>query len=108
MSRHAVTATAVEMLKARVTVTDTGFPAPLAAVQEIFGPRVNPAPEDAWFWIGATPRSAARIRRDGHKTVGQGYTTWIPPQEPPVIHDADEPEGDYRPRYVEGDVIAGP
>jgi hypothetical protein len=72
-------ATPVEMLRARVTYSNTGYPAKLRDVQEAYGPSVAPAPDDGWFWVGATPRSAEDIRRRGLLVRGEITTTFIPP-----------------------------
>lgn len=77
--------TRVEILKARITYTATGFPASRRDVEDCYGGRVNPAPEDGWWWIGATPQSAERIRRNGMTAVGELTTTIIPPQSAPEV-----------------------
>jgi hypothetical protein len=73
--------TRVEPLKARITHTANGYPAELGEVRDGFGQSAMNAPDEGWFWIFATPGSAKRIRRDGHKVVGSLLTTWIPPQD---------------------------
>lgn len=80
MGRHKkAEETRVEMLKAQITYTETGYPVELEKAREIYGQTVTNAPEEGWFWIGATPRSAADIRDRGHRAVGSETTTWIPP-----------------------------
>lgn len=74
--------TRVEMLKAQVLLTAHGTPADLDLVEDCYG-KAFPAPEPGWFWIGATPNSAADIRRRGLRTRGTVTSTFIPPQEPP-------------------------
>ena len=71
--------TGVEMLKAQVLLTKYGTPASLALVEDCYH-KAFPAPEPGWFWIGATPKSAADIRRRGLRTVGTVTSTFIPPQ----------------------------
>lgn len=71
----------VEMLKARVTYTETGFPANLRDVEEAYGRRIAPSTEDGWFWIGASERCAADIRRRGLKVVGTLCTTYVPAED---------------------------
>jgi hypothetical protein len=73
-------ATPVEILRAQVLMTETGYPAPLELVEGAYGKRVHPAPEPGWFWIGATPEAAERIRRRGLHAVGTLTTSFIPPQ----------------------------
>lgn len=74
-------ASPVEMLRARVTYTATGFPAKLGDVEDCYGRRVSPASDDGWFWVGASERSAADIRRRGLKVVGELTTTYIPAED---------------------------
>jgi hypothetical protein len=71
----------VVMLRARITYSETGFPVSLNDVEEVFGRRVNPDVEQGWFWVGASERSAADIRRRGFRAVGSLTTTWIPPED---------------------------
>lgn len=73
--------TPVEMLKVRITYTDTGYPVTLKQAQEIYGKGVNLAPEPGWFWIGATPKAAASMREKGHRAIGSMTTTWFPPDD---------------------------
>jgi hypothetical protein len=93
-----------EVLKCRCTYTATGYPVDLA---DLHPSVVAVAPEPGWFWMTATPRSAARIRRDGHKAVGALVTTWIPPQDGGSVHPVDEPEGAWRPTYNEDNEVVG-
>lgn len=86
----------VEMLMGRYTWTETGDILTLAEARAEFGKLVQPWTRPGWFWMAATPTSAARIRAAGHRAVGTVITTWIPPQTAPAIIDVPEPEGDYR------------
>lgn len=81
--------TRVEMLKARVTMTETGFPADFEDpdVREYLK-GAHPAPEQGWFWIGATPASAADIRRRGSRAIGTLVTTYFPPQSAVVVDES--------------------
>lgn len=71
--------TPCEPLRAQVLMTKTGYPAHISVVRDAYGGAM-PDPEDGWFWIFATPRSAANIRRRGLRAVGTVTTTFIPPQ----------------------------
>lgn len=79
MARSVDAATPVEVLKAQVLMTDTGYPAPLSIVRDAYGSAM-PAPEPGWFWIFATPRSAADTRARGLHARGTLTITFIPPQ----------------------------
>lgn len=81
--------TRVEMLKALVLTTETGYPAHYSVVQQQYGKHVHPAPEDGWWWIGATPKSAADIRARGLHAQGTLTTTFFPPQ-PALDFDVNE------------------
>lgn len=82
----------LEPLNAQVTMTETGYPAALAHVAQCYGERVAPAPEPSWFWIFATPRSAAAIRRRGLRVIGTVTTTFIPPQSGIIVDRSVSPE----------------
>jgi hypothetical protein len=99
--------TRVEPLKARITHTANGYPAELGEVRDGFGQSAMNAPDEGWFWIFATPGSAKRIRRDGHKVVGSLLTTWIPPQDSLEVLPVAEPPGQWRPMYDDDDEILG-
>lgn len=71
--------TRVVMLKALVLNTETGFPAHHTVVQGFYK-HSHPAPEEGWWWIGATPASAADIQRRGLHARGTLITTFFPPQ----------------------------
>jgi hypothetical protein len=79
----------VEPLKARVTMTETGWPAHISLVADAYG-TAEPA-EPGWFWIFASHRSAADIRRRGLHAVGTVTTTFIPPQ---TIGEVDQSVSD--------------
>lgn len=81
--------TRVEMLKALVLITETGYPAHYSIVQAQYGKGVHPAPEEGWWWIGATPKSAADIRARGLHARGTLTTTFFPPQ-PALDFDLNE------------------
>lgn len=89
--------TPVDMLLVRYTWTETGrMLTPKEARREVPGARAAAFPE-GWFWIGATPASADRIRRNGLKAIGTVLTTWFPPQSKIVVDmAAEEPEGPRR------------
>jgi hypothetical protein len=78
--------TRCEPLKARILMTETGYPAHISIVRDAYKD-AQPAPEDGWFWVFATPRAAADIRRRGLHAVGTLTTTFIPQQEAPKIYD---------------------
>ena len=78
-----------EMLIGRYTWTETGDPLTLREARAEFGPRL-PHRRPGWFWIAATPASAARIRTNGHHAVGTAVTTWIPPQTAITLLDLDD------------------
>lgn len=80
--------TRVEMLKALVVMTETGYPAHHTVVQH-FWKHAHPAPEEGWWWIGATPLAAAAIRSRGHRARGTLVTTFFPPQ-PAITFDLNE------------------
>lgn len=83
MSRHRQTGTPVEMLLAKVTYTETGYPASVEDVQRCYGPRIAPATRGPdWFWIGATERAARDLRLRGLKVIGELTTTLIPKHGP--------------------------
>lgn len=83
----------VEPLKAQVLMTKTGYPAHLSLVADCYGEASSPAAEPGWFWIFATPRSAANIRRRGLRTIGTVTSTFIPPQSgPPEIDESVMPD----------------
>lgn len=95
-----------EIIKGRVTLTATGYPASFKEAKAVGA--VAPATEDGWFWIAATPRSAARLRRHGNKAVGSLTTTWIPPQRFEfALEDVPEPEGEYRVMFNDADEMIG-
>lgn len=81
--------TEVEMLKAQVLMTETGYPADLVLVEDCYG-KAFQAPEPGWFWIGATPKAAADIRQRGLHAVGTVTTTFVPVQDPPKVYDTDK------------------
>lgn len=83
--------TGVEMLKAQVLLSKYGTPASLDLVEDCYG-KAFPAPEPGWFWIGATPKSAADIRRRGLRTVGTVTSTFIPPQTSGAVITQIRPE----------------
>ena len=85
-------ATPVEPLKAQVLMTKTGYPAPLELVEDCYGKRVAPAPDPGWFWIFATPKAAADIRRRGLRTIGSMTKTFIPPQGAGWMDMTTDPE----------------
>ena len=90
MGRHRIhRGTRVEFVKAQVLMTETGYPAHISVVQDAYGPACQPAPEEGWFWVPATPKAAADIRRRGLKAVGSVSTTFIPAQEPVKLYDTD-------------------
>ena len=102
--------TRVEMLKARITITDGGYP----AESKMDDPDVasyladkHPAPEPGWFWIGATPAAAANIRRRGHRAIGTLTTTWTPPQNQGGIIDESVREEDVPPLGATGTFTTG-
>lgn len=75
-------------LRMRITMTETGYPAPPEVVGEMFvnphacssGPRgTNRA---GWWWVFATPASHASIARHGHLAVGSLTTSFAPPDDP--------------------------
>lgn len=76
------------MLIGRYTWTATGDPLTTREARAEFGPRV-PYLRPGWFWIAATPRSAANIRAHGHHAVGTAVTTWIPRQTAVTVLDDD-------------------
>lgn len=85
----------VEMLRARVTYTGSGFPADLSVVEDCYGRRVSPSTDAGWFWIGASERSAADIRRRGLKVVGDLITSYVPaddgrPEEEVAVANSPE------------------
>lgn len=84
-ARYPKVHTPVEMLYAQVLMAETGYPAPIELVQDCYGKGAHPAPAPGWFWIGATPKAAADIRRRGLHVVGTVTTTFVPAQEAPVI-----------------------
>ncbi|WP_030442447.1 hypothetical protein [Actinoplanes subtropicus] len=86
-----------EMLLVRYTWTATGDVLSLAQARAERGKDILPWTRPGWFWVGATPASAARIRAEGHRAVGTAVTTWMPPQTAPTIIDVPEPEDDHRP-----------
>lgn len=77
--------TPVEMMKALCLMTETGYPAHISIVRDCYGKGVKPCLEEGWFWIGATAKSYADIRRRGLHARGTLMTTFIPPQAPVVI-----------------------
>src|SRR5438105_2956798 len=97
----------VEILKAKIVDTDTGYPASLQAATDAYGRSVRRAPEAGWFWVSVSPSTAKRMRRDGHRAVGTMLTTWFPPQSAPEVEDVPEPEGRYQPMYDDNDNIIG-
>ena len=84
--------TRVEFLKGQILMTETGYPAHHTIARDAYGDSCRPAPEEGWFWIPATPRAAADIRRRGLKAVGSLTTTFIPQQEPVVLDPNFGPE----------------
>ncbi len=70
---------ATEPLLAQVLMTETGYPAHLSIVRDCYGTAM-PHEAPGWFWIFATPRSAANIRRRGLRTIGTVTSSFIPPQ----------------------------
>lgn len=96
----AIPETPVEPLLARITNTETGYSASLTDARSSGAYRIAPA-GTPWFWKFATPTSARRMRRDGHKAVGTLTTTWYPPQLPGgiIIPNVPEPEGAWQPAY---------
>lgn len=77
-----------EPVLARVTYTDSGYPASYADVVGIYGRAVMPSGRGPdWFWIFATPRSAEDMRRRGLRAVGTVTSTWIPAQVAPSVLD---------------------
>lgn len=81
-----------EPLKARITYTDGDHPVTLAEARTAYGESVMVAPR-GWFWVFATPRTAADIRRRGLRAVGKLTQTWIPPQDPGgIVHPDAKPE----------------
>ena len=81
-----------EIVKCRVTVTATGLPAEFSddPIVKRYIKRMLPALEPGWFWMGATPASAADLRRRGLRAVGTATTTFIPPQDlDHRVHDID-------------------
>lgn len=75
----------VEFLKAKILMTETGFPVDITIAQDAYGDACRPAPEPGWFWVPATPQAAYDIRRRGLKAIGTLTTTFIPRQEPVVL-----------------------
>lgn len=92
--------TVTEPVLVRYTWTVTGNPLTADEVTAEWGKPAHPAPRGpGWFWTYATPSSADRIRRNGHKAVGRGMlgiTSWYPPQTGVAITDDTEPTGDHR------------
>lgn len=94
-----------EILKARITRTNPALPVPWQWAQACGA--VARAP-DGWYWMAATPRSAARIRRDGHKSMGSEVIVWYPPQSLGFeILNNTEPEGEFRPIHGPDDMVIG-
>lgn len=94
-----------EILKAKITMTETGLPVERRYAPEFCVPVHGGG---VWFWIAATPKAAAHIRANGHKAVGSLVTTWIPPQT--LAHQIGampEPEGQYLPKYDDDDNMIG-
>jgi hypothetical protein len=83
--------TPVQMMKALCLMTKTGYPAHISVVRDCYGKGVQPALEEGWFWIGATEKSYADIRRRGLHARGTAMTTFIPPQAPVVIEEGFAP-----------------
>lgn len=76
----------VEFVKAQITMTETGYPVHISIAQDAYGDSCRPAPEPGWFWVACTPQAAKDIRRRGLRAVGTVSTTFIPVQEPVVLH----------------------
>jgi hypothetical protein len=85
---YPVADTRVEPIKVRCLMTETGYPAPPDVVRSCYKD-AKPAPEDGWWWIFATPQSAADIRRRGLHAVGTWMTSFCPVQDAPKIYDTD-------------------
>lgn len=84
--------TRVEFVKGQILMTETGYPAHHKIAQDAYGDSCRPAPEEGWFWIPATPKAAADIRRRGLKAIGTVTTTFIPRQQPVVLDPDSRPE----------------